>query len=188
MTVIEAILFLLLTSVGAEAEPQEAAQTVNRDAKTIQAFSERVDKFVALHRKLEGTLPKLPAETDPDRVYAHHQALAKLLAQARAGARSGDLFSEDARRVFRRIIAVIVRGPEGRELVEEILDENTASVPLRVNGPYPSDVPFSTVPPRLIAALPPLPEELEYRFVGRQLILFDLHAQIIVDFMTNALP
>jgi hypothetical protein len=184
MTAIEAILFLFL-AVGAG---QETAQNVNRDAKTLKTFSERVDRFVALHRRLESTLPKLPAETDPDRVYAHQQALAKLIAEARAGARSGDLFTDDARRVFRRIIAVIVRGPEGRELVAEILDENTASVPLRVNGPYPSDVPFSTVPPRLIAALPLLPEELEYRFVGRQLILFDLHAQIIVDFMTNALP
>jgi hypothetical protein len=186
MTALDATLFLFMSVVAAE--PQEPAQAVNRDAKTIKAFSERVDKFVALHRKLESTLPKLPAETDPDRVYAHQQALAKLLAQARAGARSGDLFNEETRRVFRRIIAVVVRGPEGRELVAEILDENTASVPLRVNGPYPSDVPFSTVPPRLIAALPPLPEELEYRFVGRQLILFDLHAQTIVDFMTNALP
>jgi hypothetical protein len=184
MTAIEAILLLFMAVGGT----QESAQNINRDARTLKAFSERVDKFVMLHRKLEATLPKLPAETDPDRVYEHQQGLAKLLAEARAGARSGDIFNDETRRLFRRIIAVIVRGPEGRELVAEILDENTASVPLRVNGPYPSDVPFSTVPPRLIAALPRLPEELEYRFVGRQLILFDLHAQTIVDFMTNALP
>ena len=37
-------------------------------------------------------------------------------------------------------------------------------------------------------ALPPLPDELEDRFVGDALILFDAHAHIVVDFFQNVLP
>ena len=89
------------------------------------------------------------------------------------------------RKIFRRVIRHRCEGPRRRELRAEIIDENTRPGPLRVNGSYPSDVPLSTVPPRMLEALPRLPEELEYRFVDRQLILFDNHAQIIVDYMTK---
>jgi hypothetical protein len=37
-------------------------------------------------------------------------------------------------------------------------------------------------------ALPPLPDELEYRLVGDTLILFDAHAPIVVDLFQNVLP
>ena len=37
------------------------------------------------------------------------------------------------------------------------------------------------MPPQVLQALPKLPEELEYRFIGDRLILFDIHAHIIVD-------
>jgi hypothetical protein len=38
-----------------------------------------------------------------------------------------------------------------------------------------------------LAALPKLPKELEYRFLGRDLVLWDLHAGLIVDFIPRAL-
>ena len=44
-----------------------------------------------------------------------------------------------------------------------------------------------TVPPNILAALPKLPEDLEYRFVNRTMILLDTHANLIVDFVPNAI-
>jgi hypothetical protein len=44
------------------------------------------------------------------------------------------------------------------------------------------------MPPEVLAILPELPEELQYRFVDRRLALVDNHAHIIVDFVDNALP
>jgi hypothetical protein len=35
--------------------------------------------------------------------------------------------------------------------------------------------------------LPPLPAELEYRVVGHSLILRDIEANLIVDFIVNAI-
>ena len=37
------------------------------------------------------------------------------------------------------------------------------------------------MPPQVLKKLPKLPEELEYRFVRQNLILFDPHAHIIAD-------
>lgn len=43
-------------------------------------------------------------------------------------------------------------------------------------------------PPHLLAVLPPLPDELQYRFMNHDLILWDVHVNIIVDFIKGALP
>ena len=57
---------------------------------------------------------------------------------------------------------------------------------LAVNSTYPISAPFSTVPPSVLMALPPLPKELEFRFVGRNLILRDTKANMIVDVLPEA--
>lgn len=167
---------------------QTTEPRVNREAKILKGFADRVHAYVELHKQLEGTLPRLPEETDPKKIHTHQQALARLIGKSRAAARPGDIMDRDTRALLRRLIRGVVRGPEGREMTKEILDENTRPVVLLVNGPYPSTVPLSTVPAKLLSTLPRLPEEVEFRFVGRQLILFDLHAEIIADFMKDALP
>jgi hypothetical protein len=175
-----------------EKPPASPVQTekppVNPDARALADFNERVKKFMELHNKLEATLPTLPEQADAKRISEHQAQLAKLLAAARATARPGDIFTQPVRQILRRVLRNALRGPAGQKLRAEILDENTKPVPLRINGPYPSDVPLSTVPPKILDALPRLPEGLEYRFVDRHLILFDNHAQDIVDYMANALP
>jgi hypothetical protein len=57
-----------------------------------------------------------------------------------------------------------------------------------VNGRYPDGVPLTTMPPQVLAALPKLPPELEYRFIGERLVLLDGPAHLIVDFIQDALP
>ena len=44
------------------------------------------------------------------------------------------------------------------------------------------------VPPGLLLTLPELPKGLEYRFVGRDLILLDTEPGLIVDFIPEVLP
>jgi hypothetical protein len=67
-------------------------------------------------------------------------------------------------------------------------DENFVHVPASVNGDYPAGRSISMMPPSLLAALPPLPPEVEYRFVGRDLILWSWQSGLIVDFVPNAIP
>jgi hypothetical protein len=57
-----------------------------------------------------------------------------------------------------------------------------------VNQRYPEDVPVSTVTASVLASLPPLPPILQYRFLGRHLILMDVGARLIADYLPDVLP
>ena len=151
-------------------------------------FDKRVQDYVALHRKLEETLTNLPNEATPQQIDDHQRALGKLIQQARANAKPGDLFTADMRNVVRRLLARVFQGPGGQQVKRSILDQYTGTVRLQVNSRYPDTVPLSTVPPQVLQNLPTLPEDLEYRFVGDRLILLDSHAHIIADYVERVFP
>jgi len=182
--VLTAVLLILPLVLGAS--PQRA-QAVNANAATINEFVKRVDVYVALHKKLESTLPPLGKQTDPRQIDTHERALAKLIQGARTNAKPGDLFQPDMQRLVRHLLAPVFRGKDGAQIKSEIMDnEYKGSVKLVVNGRYPDEVPISTVPPQVLSELPKLPEELEYRFIRSNMILFDPHAHIIADFIERA--
>jgi len=108
---------------------------------------------------------------------------------ARADAKPGDIFTPEIRQLFRRLMYPEVKGAEGRETKAAISEESheLKAVPMKVNARYPDDAPLMTVPPNILSALPKLPEDLEYRFVSRTMILLDTHANLIVDFVPNAI-
>lgn len=47
--------------------------------------------------------------------------------------------------------------------------------------------PLSTVPPNVLAVLRRLPDDIQYRFVGRHLILLDTRAGVILDWIPYAI-
>jgi hypothetical protein len=57
-----------------------------------------------------------------------------------------------------------------------------------VNQIYPTTYPLATFPPALLPLLPPLPDDVEYRVVQHYLVLRDVEANVIIDFMPNAVP
>ncbi len=59
---------------------------------------------------------------------------------------------------------------------------------LTVNGVYPDTEPNTPLPPELLAAFPPLPDEVAYRVVGRTLLLVDVKSRLIVDIARRILP
>ena len=54
-------------------------------------FLQRVDSYVALHRRLEGPLPPEAVTPDPNELFAPRKALAAARRKARAGARQGEM-------------------------------------------------------------------------------------------------
>jgi hypothetical protein len=68
------------------------------------------------------------------------------------------------------------------------MEDNPGKVQLRCNARYPEGLPITTMPAPILAALPKLPEHVEYRFVGDRLVLLDIHSQLVMDYMTDALP
>jgi hypothetical protein len=179
---------LLCTPLAAGPVLQQAkAPVVNRNAAVMADFQKRVEEYVGQLRKLEATLPKLSKQTDPKEIDAHQRALAKLVQDARKAAKPGAILTPAMQRVVRTLLRPIFSGKEGAQIKAEILDkEDKSAVRLVVNGRYPDEVPISTMPPQVLAGLPKLPPELEYRFIRNSLILFDNHAHVIVDFMDRA--
>jgi hypothetical protein len=166
----------------------EARALSTGDAQALAEFNDRVTKYAELHRRLEDTLPKLPKESDPARIDAHQRELEKLIRGERRNAKQGDILTPATRSHFRKLLTRVFNGKEGAALKGTIMDENPGKIALTVNSRYPDEVPLSTVPPQVLSSLPKLPAELEYRFIGDRLILLDLHAHTIADFMDNAIP
>lgn len=59
---------------------------------------------------------------------------------------------------------------------------------LQINQGYPEKVPLQSTPPTLLLNLPELPKGLEYRILDRELVLRDVSANIVVDYIPNAFP
>jgi hypothetical protein len=89
---------------------------------------------------------------------------------------------------LRKRLQQIFSSTEGPAMRAQILEEYPGPTPLTINGRYPDRVPLSNIPPPVFAVLPELPDAVEFRFVGPQLILFDSRANLVIDFIRNALP
>ena len=168
--------------------PSEADQR-ELDAEGLKEFQEEVAEYLELRRQLDKMLAPLPPKAPPERVHAYQLGLEKLLAAKRARSKEGDLFVRKVRPLLRRLIREILAGSGGRTLRAEIYDEAPGrTFRININTRYPSVLPLSTVPYRLLSALPPLPVEIQYRIVGRDLVLLDIDAQIVVDVLRNVVP
>src|ERR1051326_3210653 len=56
---------LIVPSAGTLSAQKKGQVRVNPDAATMADFLKRVNEYVAVHKKLEDTLPKLPKYADP---------------------------------------------------------------------------------------------------------------------------
>ena len=116
-------------------------------------------------------------------------ALGKLISAARAAARRGDIFTPAVEALFKKTIREeFARQPprvraDRREDQDELADFEPT-----VNKVYPPAYPLVTFPAGLLRVLPKLPRELEYRLVQRNLILRDIEANLIIDFIPAATP
>lgn len=153
-----------------------------------QTFLQRVDEYAELHRRLEGPLPKAVVTADPNLIVAPRRALAAAIRKARAQARQGDIFSPPVATYFRTLVADALRAGGITDMLAIVEDENAVHTPARVNADYPAGRSISLMPGCLLLALPALPPELQYAFVGRDLILRDVHAGLIVDIVPRAIP
>ena len=190
-----------LTLVGAcstsaqqstRAEPQDhKGSHVNPDAGLLADFTAKVNAYNKLRADLAKDTPPLKETTDPAQIGAAEKALAAKIRTARANAKRGDIFTPATEAMFRRLIRPpMTKGPdavENKAIVKEDAPK-PSEVPFKINGEYPKDAPLSTVPPDVLKALPPLPENLQYRIVGKHLILFCVQGNLIVDYMLNAIP
>jgi hypothetical protein len=149
-------------------------------------FTARVHDYVEIHRRAAAGIEQ-PMCAESEELARQADALAGAIREARPRAREGDIFTLAASELFRARIAAIVRrtnfdvaaflarhGGHGEDLE------------MQVSGTllWPAHVALTPI----TRQLPELPPELDYRFVGRHLVLMDVGANIVVDVLRDALP
>jgi hypothetical protein len=162
---------------------------VNPDAALMADFEARVEKYADLHKQLAKGAAAQKETSDPAKINEARAALAAKVQAARANAKHGDIFTPPIRAKFRQLLAPELKGEEGRDTKAILRDDDPApgTVPFKVNAKYPEGQPLPSVPANLLLTLPPLPEPLEYRIVGKHLLLLDTAADLVVDYILVAI-
>ncbi len=159
------------------------------DKKAIKRFEERIKQYVKLRESVKGKLPKLSKDSTPEQITAFEKASVEALRTARASAKPSDLFTPDVANSIRTTLKTEFKPTEKKEIRKIVLDKETSiPVPLKVNYPYPEPKEFVEMPPALLLKLPELPKQVKYRYVGRTLMLVDTDNNLIIDYLTDALP
>ena len=163
-----------------------AQQAVNRLAREMEDFKKRVDAYLQLRKTITQKYPEVTETGNPTKIHEREVALGKAIGLARANAKAGDIFGP----LSGHLLKVVEDDWNARSPADQkaILSEIPRGLMLKVNQPYPPKLPLVTAPSKLLAQLPVLPEELEYRVVDRRLLLRDRDANVIVDVLVGAEP
>ena len=149
----------------------------------VTDFSTRVRSYVELRGELERGLPALTVTDDPAEIMRAVSALGTRIRAARAEAKQGDIFTPTISVGFRKTLLLEMNG----NTWETLMDDNPGKFSNRINRTYPKSRPLSSVPVNILARLPRLPDDVEYRFLGRDLILLDTRASVILDRIPRAI-
>lgn len=163
-----------------------AQQAVNPLASAMVDFKKRMDAYLELRKAVTQKYPEVKETGNPAKIHEREVALGKGIAMARANAKAGDIFGA----LSGHLLKVVDDDWNARSPADQkaILAEIPKGLVLKVNQAYPPKVPLATVPPKLLAQLPMLPEELEYRLVDRRLLLRDRDANLVIDVLVGTEP
>jgi hypothetical protein len=152
------------------------------DPRELAAFESKVQQYVEMHGRLEGPLPPLKTTSDMDVVHQLMDTLRARIQTERKNRQQGYLLTPGMIAVVRARVSSRLTRDEIARAMEDI-DEHTPPdmPPIRVNEALPQDAPFGLVPPLALGALPPLPSELRYVVLAKALIIWDHHADLVVD-------
>ncbi len=156
----------------------------------LAEFRQRLARYIELREEVVDEVGDAAVTSDPADIRARETALAARIRARRTGARHGDIFTPQVRTTFRRLLRPELKGEQGRDIDARLSDDAPApgAVPIEINAVYPAGVPLPSTPAPLLLALPPLPAGLEYRIIGRDLILLDQPADVVLDYIRNAIP
>lgn len=175
-------------AAGVPARGQVLCKSEADDVAALRSFNQAVTHYVELHRQLDARLSPQLICSDPEEVAGAADDLAAALRAERPDAARGDIFTPEVADLFRvRLLATRL----GRE-------RHTVGAPAGLEGEGVTCAPLPEVNTRFTwngtgvghtsRVLPVLPLELEYRIVGRALVLVDVPANLVVDVLPEAFP
>jgi hypothetical protein len=167
---------------------KEPPSLMSADNSVVTDFEQRVRDFVKLRDAAEDRVGRIPAGATPEQIVQRQRALGAEIAKHRAGAGPGAIFVPGMQTYIRNVVRRVINGADGPVIKASLMDENPMAARVAINERYPDTVPMSTMPPDVLAALPTLPADLEYRFVGNRLILLDIRSHFVIDVVENTFP
>jgi hypothetical protein len=170
--------------------PVQPDPTFEPFKQTLQAYVDQTQPFRKLAAQEAEKVPgKATAETGAEQsVRTRQNSLAEALrTKLRPTAKQGDLVAPATAQAIVSEIQKAFNTPKRDLLLDELAEQigtpaNAAAA--TVNQPLSAP----RIPPRLMEVLPPLPKQLEYDFVGRSLVIRDVDADLVIDYVPNALP
>ena len=161
------ILFLLpvlaLTAVTAHAQQTayEEHQYASTHAHAVAEFTASVHRYAEVRRLLENPMSRLCVGADLEETARAREAHRRAIVEARIATPRGDIFTPRVAADFRHELRIAA---------------------------YLARVARADVTQMTLERLPGLPNELEYRFVDRDLVILDTETYLVVDILEHALP
>lgn len=181
---IAALLFPLVSAIAAQSIKVSA-----EDQKILTGFSKQAKDYIDKEHSLESDKAKPTA--DVAKLEEQRKKLRDAVQQSRPNAKQGDFFTPQTARVFRMLLAKVLNGPDGAKIKTSLNHaEPDAPAEFKVNGEFPNQrgQPIQSMPATVLKVLPILPRGLDYCIAGSTLALRDSAANMVVDFLPNALP
>ena len=180
---------LVIAIVAVQTPPatQGTRPTQNAQAAAQADFQKRTQAYLELRQSLAKKLEPLSPTPSASDLQSRQQALAAALRTARANAKQGDLIPMPVQNQIREVVQADFKRREPaakRATLEEVPQGPLPGI----NKTYPEQAALPTIPPLLLASLPPLPDNLQYRFFGRHCVLLDGDTEIVVDYVRECLP
>jgi calcineurin-like phosphoesterase family protein len=154
-----------------------------------------------LQRYVEATGPlrqeaekKIPEGKTPEQqakaVERRRGLLAVSIGSMRARAKPGDLFTAAGSDYIKKQLEAAFSGPAAGAIRDGMEEQNDPSIyktlPSQMTLNRRLSIP--SVPGVLLEDLPAVPDQLEYRFAGRTLVLADKEAGVVLDYIPGAFP
>jgi hypothetical protein len=181
----------MILAAGERTLAQSATATqkpaVNASGAATKAFLDRLQDYVRYHNNVEKMVPPLVDTKDPAKISDREKALGEALIKQRPDAKPGDFLIPQYQPI---LVQIIKEDFAKRPLADRkaLIQELPKGLTIGVNTIYPTTIALATFPPNLLQKLPALPRELEYRIVGRDLILRDVTGNVVVDVMREVFP
>jgi len=159
------LLFLLpalaLTVLPAHAQTMAFEEPRQVALPAVSELTTSINRYLEVHRLLEDPMSSLTLCADPEQTARAREAHRRAIVEARVATPRGDIFTPRVATYIRRQLQMAMDQAWRAE---------------------------ADVKETALQRLPELPNELEYRFVGRDLVLLDLEIDLVVDVLPNALP
>ena len=156
------------------------------DARVLGDFKTRVEKYDQLRKKADDSAPPLKETNDPAKIKDAQHGLAERIGAARAGVKQGDIFTPEIAAVFRRLLrpeaeaAHDQRGDQGRQAGGRVV-QGQRPVSGQAAGRRRCRRTCSRRCPRCRRTSSTASS-------SKHLILRDARANLIIDYMPNAIP